>query len=116
MLGIIIVEWGAYLRPTGEGDNMEERFDEMICPNCGKEMGKGISPHTWRPYLYWIPGREAPSVKTLYKLRDARDCEDSSKGVVFCGSADLWKNSYYPSWYCHECGLLLIDTKVQLER
>ena len=95
---------------------MEERFDKMICPNCKKEMHKGISPHTSRPYLYWLPGREAPSVRTLNRLPDARYCEDPSKGVHFLGNVDLWHISFFPSWYCHECGLLLIDTKVQLER
>ena len=95
---------------------MEERFDKMICPNCGKEMGKGISPHTSRPYLYWLPGRQGLSIRDLWRrMPDARDAKDLSDGVIFVGSIDVWKRSYYPSWYCHECGLLLIDTKVQLE-
>lgn len=96
---------------------MEERYDVMKCPNCGKEMHKGVTTKSQRPWLDWYPGREAPgSGWAMRKVPDAKQAEDLSKGVRFVGSLWDWYLNYNPSWYCHECGLLLIDTQVELER
>lgn len=95
---------------------MEERYGRFLCPNCGQEMHSGVSTKSQRPYLDWHPGRKAPTRKELWKLPEADTCEDISKGVRFVGSVSGWYLDYRPSWYCHDCGLLLIDTKVELER
>ena len=95
---------------------MEERFDKMLCPNCGKEMGKGITNNTLRDAIFWYPGREAPKRSQLRHLPDARKCEDPSEGVNFDDTWDIFVRTYRPSWYCHECGLLLLDTKILLSR
>ncbi len=95
---------------------MEERYDSFICPNCGREMRKGVSTKSQRPWLDWFPGRQVPSIWKLSKVPDAKQADDLSGGVRFVG--DVWSRhlDYNPSWYCHECGLLLIDTQVELER
>ncbi len=95
---------------------MEERYDSFICPNCGKEMRMGVTTKSQRPWLDWYPGRQAPSLWKQSKVPDAKRTEDLAGGVRFVG--DLWSRylDYNPSWYCHECGLLLIDTQVELER
>ena len=93
---------------------MEERFDKMIRPNCGKEMAKGISHGAQRPSLIWYPGRKAPSSGQLMTMPLVEKCEDLSDGVRFDSALDWFKASYRPAWYCHKCGLLLIDTKIKL--
>lgn len=95
---------------------MEERFDKMICPNCGREMAKGISYGAQRPSLMWYPGRNTPSIWGTMKMATAEKTEDFSKGIYFDSAWDWWEASYRPSWYCHECGLLLIDTKTRLAK
>lgn len=95
---------------------MEERFDMMKCPNCSREMHKGVTTKSQRPYLDWHSGRKAPTHRDLWKLPDAEKADDASAGVRFVGTVSGWYLDYRPSWYCHECGLLLIDTKVELER
>ena len=95
---------------------MEERFDEFICPNCGKQMAKGITFGAQRPTLIWYPGRNAPSAWDLLKLPDARSCQDNSNGVMFSNGWSWLYSCYRPAWYCHECGLLLVDTKTVLEK
>lgn len=94
---------------------MEERFDQMRCPNCGQEMRKGFTPGTQRPALVWYPGRETPvAIQLLTNIPVAEKCEDFSKGVRFETMWDYFEVSFRPAWYCHECGLLLIDTKTKL--
>ena len=95
---------------------MEERFETFICPNCGNEMHRGITSKSQRPFLDWFPGRQAPSKLDELKVPDAKKTADISRGVRFVGSVWNWYINYHPSWYCHDCGLLLIDTKVELER
>lgn len=96
---------------------MEERYGNFICPNCGHEMHRGITTKSQRPWLDWYPGREAPSQWGIGVLKtpDAKRTEDISGGVRFVGDIWTWNLNYNPSWYCHDCGLLLIDTKVELE-
>ncbi len=93
---------------------MEERFDMMICPNCGKEMQKGITHGAQRPPLIWYPGRRRPTNRELVKMPDVEKTEDLSAGVRFDTAWDWFEESYRPAWYCRECALLLIDTKTKL--
>ena len=93
---------------------MEERFDKFCCPNCGREMEKGFSHGAQRPPLMWYPGRENPTATLLTQIPTAEKCEDLSKGVRFESTLDWFSSSYRPSWYCCECGLLLVDTKTKL--
>lgn len=95
---------------------MEERFEKMHCPNCGKEMHRGVTTKSERPYLDWFPGRKAPSWFDMVKMPNVEKADTLSKGVRFVGSVGNWFLSYRPSWYCLDCDLLLIDTKTELER
>ena len=94
---------------------MEERFDKMLCPSCGKEMFEGFTPGAQRPMLVWYPGREKPAmVQFITSIPIAEKCEDFSKGVRFETVGDAFETFFRPAWYCHECGLLVIDTKTKL--
>lgn len=93
---------------------MEERFDIFKCPNCGREMRKGITHGAQRPPLIWYPGRKAPTNRELCRMSDSENAGDLSAGVRFDTMWDWFSASYRPAWYCPECGLLLIDTKLKL--
>lgn len=96
---------------------MEERFDILKCPNCGMEMRRGVTTKSQRPWLDWYPGRNPPATGwAMAKVPDVKKARDLSRGVRFVGRLWNFFLDYHPSWYCHECGLLLIDTKVELER
>lgn len=64
---------------------MEERYDNFLCPNCGKEMHKGVSTKSQRPWLDWFPGRRAPSIWKLSKVPDAK------KQRTCPGAYGLWE-------------------------
>lgn len=93
---------------------MEERYDRFICPNCGMQMHKGITHGAQRPPLIWYPGRRRPTNRELCKMPDSEKADDLSGGVRFDTVYDWFSVSYRPAWYCHECGLLLIDTNTKL--
>jgi predicted RNA-binding Zn-ribbon protein involved in translation (DUF1610 family) len=95
---------------------MEERHDSFVCPNCGREMRKGITHGAQRPPLIWYPGRNRPTQRELFKMPTAEKTEDLSGGVRFDSVQDWFLETYRPAWYCPECDLLLIDTKTKLGR
>lgn len=93
---------------------MEERFDSMKCPNCGREMHKGVTIQGYQHPLIWYPGRKALTYGDAVKLSYS-----SSENLNACRrftSRFRTKPSYFPAWYCESCGLMTIDTKTELEK
>ena len=93
---------------------MEERFDKMICPNCGQEMRKGMTVQGYRHPLVWYPGREALTYQSAVRL-SYQDKGSLSGGHRFT-SRFRTKPSFFPAWYCDSCELMVVDTKTEMEK
>ena len=93
---------------------MEERFDKMICSNCGKEMHKGITGVGYRQPLVWVPGNAFPGILTQHKILASKDGGNLKIGKRFT-SRIRTRESIFFAWYCDDCELMTIDTKIEME-
>ena len=93
---------------------MEERFDKIICSGCGKEMRKGITGVGYRQPLVWIPGKSVPGIWKQMGLIYAKDGGNLEIGKRFTSRIRA-KGSVFFAWYCDDCGLMTIDTKIEME-
>lgn len=93
---------------------MELRFVTMKCPNCGKEMQKGVTVQGYDHPLVWSPGEKAITYGNAVKLSYSKG-ENMGDAKRFT-SRFRTKPSYFPAWYCETCGLMTIDTKTELEK
>lgn len=85
-------------------------------PQLRTRNAQGYHNQIPAPLSGLVSRRQAPSKLDELKVPDAKKTADISRGVRFVGSVWNWYINYHPSWYCHDCGLLLIDTQVELER
>lgn len=93
---------------------MEERFDAMKCPVCGSEMERGITVQAYDHPLIWAPGQKAVSYSDAIRLSWGKEAKED--GARRFTSRFRTKPSYFPAWYCEECGLMTIDTKTEMEK
>lgn len=93
---------------------MEERFQKMICPNCSKEMREGFTGVGYRQPLVWLPGKSVPGILTQQKIMGSKEGGNLEIGKRFT-SRFRTKGSYFSAWYCDDCGLMTIDTKIEME-
>ena len=93
---------------------MEERFNKMICPNCSKEMREGFTGVGYRQPLVWIPGKSVPGILTQQKIMGSKEGGNLEIGKRFT-SRFRTKGSYFSAWYCDNCDLMTIDTKIEME-
>ncbi len=93
---------------------MEERFDKMICPICGKEMRKGLTGVGYRQPLVWIPGKSVPGILTQHKILASKEGGNLEIGRRFTRRVRT-KGSVFFAWYCEACELMTVDTKIELE-
>jgi len=93
---------------------MEERFDKMRCSNCGMQMQKGITVQGYQHPLVWSPGSQAITYREAVKLSYSN--EETLRTARRFTSRFRTKPSYFPAWYCESCGLMVIDTKTELEK
>ena len=93
---------------------MEERFDKMICPYCGKEMHRGFTGVGYRQPFVWIPGRSMPGILTQQKIMHSKEGGNLEIGKRFT-SRYRTKGSFFPAWYCDDCALMTVDTKTEME-
>ena len=96
------------------GFSVEERFDKMICPNCGNAMHKGFTGVGYRQPLVWVPGRSMPSILTQHKILASKEGGNLEIGKRFTSRVRT-KGSFFLAWYCDDCGLMTVDTKIELE-
>ena len=93
---------------------MEERFDKMICPICGKEMRKGLAGVGYRQPLVWIPGKSMPGILTQHMILASKEGGNMEIGRRFTSRVRT-KGSVFFAWYCEACELMTVDTKIELE-
>ena len=93
---------------------MEERFEKMICANCGKRMRKGITGVGYRQALAWLPGDSVPGVWKQMELLYDKNGGNAELGKRFTRRFRT-RESIFFAWYCEDCELMTIDTKIEME-
>lgn len=81
--------------------------DHYTCPKCGNSMLLGHSPvAAARTILSWTPGLDRSiDLSSIF--------HNSKQKTIFFRGFGIGTH-YSPSWYCEKCGLLLIDTQLEL--
>ena len=93
---------------------MEERFEKMLCPNCGKKMETGLTMQGYQHPLVWYPGKEALDYWDGVKLVYAKD--EKLGGLRRFTRRMRTVPTYFHAWYCEDCELLVTDTKIKMEK
>lgn len=92
---------------------MENRFENMRCPNCGAEMEIGVTIQGYAHPLVWSPHQSAISYGDSVRLAWSKN--EKLRGLRRFTSRFRLTPSYFPAWYCEKCGLMVVDTKTEMD-